>query len=339
MKEAEFYELLDPQEGIIQCNLCYHHCRIKENKCGLCRVRENHQGHLYSLAYGKLISENVDPIEKKPIFHLLPGSLSFSIATVGCNFRCQHCQNYDISQYQRKNQEPLPGHNRTPQQVVDSALQHGCKSISYTYIEPTIFLEFAYETAVLAHKAGLKNIFVSNGYTSPEATRKFAPYLDANNIDLKAFTEKFYHEICGAKLAPVLNTIKLMKELGVWIEVTTLIIPGWNDSSQELRQIAEFIKSVDANIPWHVTRFYPTYKMTNRPATPVETLRRARQIGLEVGLSYVYEGNVLGEDGESTYCPGCGKIVIGRTGFKTYSSNLLDGACGACLTPLAGIFQ
>jgi len=339
MHEADFYEPLNTEKNSLQCNLCNHYCRINEGNFGICRVRENHDGRLFSLVYGKLISENTDPIEKKPIFHLLPGSRSFSIATVGCNFRCRHCQNYDISQFPRQFSEVPPGRNRTPQQVVDDALRYDCKSISYTYIEPTIFFEFVYDTAVLAHEAGLKNIFVSNGYTSPEATRKIAPYLDANNIDLKGFTEKFYHQVCGAKLAPVLDTIRLMKELGVWVEVTTLIIPGWNDSDQELRQIAEFIKEVDANIPWHVTRFYPTYKMTDRPATPVETLRRARQIGLDVGLVYVYEGNVPGEGGENTYCPGCGEIIIQRTGFLADTSNLHNGGCRACKRPLAGIFS
>ena len=338
MKEAEFYETIDRESGLVRCNLCNHRCRIKNNGCGICRVRENRDGHLVSLVYGHLISENVDPIEKKPIFHLLPGSLSMSIATVGCNFRCLHCQNYDISQYPRQNGELPPGRTRTPQQVVEAALRLGCKSISYTYIEPTIFFEFAYETAALAREAGLKNIFVSNGYTSAEATRKLAPVLDANNIDLKAFTEKFYKDVCGARLAPVLATIRLMKELGVWVEVTTLIIPGWNDSDQELRAMAEFIKDVDPTMPWHVTRFHPTYKMTDRPATPVATLRRARDIGLEAGLDYVYEGNVPGEGGENTYCPGCGEVIIRRFGFQANTDNLLNGACRNCHRPLAGIF-
>ncbi len=339
MREAEFYNIIDPSQNTIQCHLCNHHCRIKDGHIGLCRVRENRGGRLYSMVYGKLISENVDPIEKKPIFHLLPGSLSFSIATVGCNFRCLHCQNYDISQYPRQPAATPPGTDRTPRQVVDAALRHGCKSISYTYIEPTIFFEFAYETAVLARESGLKNIFVSNGYTSPTATKKLAPYLDANNIDLKGFTEKFYHEVCGAKLAPVLDTIRLMHDLGVWVEVTTLIIPGWNDSDRELREIAEFIKGISIDIPWHVTRFHPTYKMTDRPATPVETLRRARQIGLDCGLNHVYEGNVPGEGGENTFCPGCGEIVIRRHGFMADAGNLLNGACRACQRPLAGIFD
>ncbi len=338
MKEADFYEVTDPASGQIRCDLCNHRCRIPKGGCGICRVRENRDGRLVSLVYGQLVSENVDPIEKKPLFHLLPGTLSFSVATVGCNFRCRHCQNYDISQYPHLNGELPPGLGRTPQQVVESALRQGCRSISYTYVEPTVFFEFAYETAVLAREAGLKNIFVSNGYTSAEATRKLAPYLDANNIDLKAFTDKFYREVCGARLAPVLDTIRLMKELGVWVEVTTLVIPGWNDSNQELRAIAEFIRGIDPAMPWHVTRFHPTFKMTDRLPTPVTTLRRARDIGLAAGLDYVYEGNVPGEGGENTYCPACGEVVIGRIGYRTDTANLDQGVCRACRRPLAGIF-
>lgn len=337
MREADYYTGLDNKQ--VQCFLCSHRCKIKESKRGICQVRENRDGKLYSLVYGRLVSENVDPIEKKPLFHLLPGSLSYSIATVGCNFRCQHCQNFEISQYPLFSPgAPIPGAQRTPTEVVAAALASGCKSIAYTYIEPTIFMEFAYETAVLAREAGLKNVFVSNGYTTAEATRHLAPYLDGNNIDLKAFTEKFYHEVCGAKLAPVLDTIRLMKELGVWVEVTTLVIPGWNDSDQELRDIALFLKNVDPDIPWHVTRFHPTFKMTDRPATPIATLRRARDIGRQAGLTYVYEGNVTGEGGENTFCPACGQVVIERLGFSIRATALRDDSCQHCGHRLAGIF-
>jgi len=302
-------------------------------------VRENRDGVLYSLNYGKLISRNIDPIEKKPLFHLLPGSLSYSIATVGCNFRCQHCQNYDISQYPRLHGGTIVGNDATPEEIVVSAQEHGCRSISYTYIEPTIFFEFAYDCAQLAYENGIKNVFVSNGYTSPEATRKIAPFLDGNNIDLKAFTDKFYREVCGAKLGPVLDTINLMKELGVWVEITTLVIPGWNDSDSELQEIARFIKSVDPEMPWHVTRFHPTFKMTDRGATPVPTLQRARQIGIAEGLKYVFVGNIPGEDGESTICPQCKKTVLERMGFTMVSQNLAGGKCGNCGQPIAGVFQ
>jgi len=338
MKRADFQRIIDEEKKNVECFLCAHNCHIKKGKRGLCQVRENRDGVLYSLNYGRLISRNIDPIEKKPLFHLLPGSLSYSIATVGCNFRCSHCQNYDISQYPKLHSGAIIGNDATPEEIVSAAQKHGCRSISYTYIEPTIFFEFAYDCAQLAHESGIKNVFVSNGYTSPEATRKIAPFLDGNNIDLKAFTDKFYREVCGAKLGPVLDTISLMKELGVWVEVTTLVIPGWNDSDSELQEIARFIKGVDPEMPWHVSRFHPTYKMTDRGATPVSTLQRARQIGMAEGLKYVFVGNIPGEDGENTICPQCGGTVFERMGFTMMSQNLTGGNCGNCGQSIAGVF-
>jgi len=337
MKRADFQRPIDKDKKNVECFLCAHNCHIKDGKRGICQVRENRDGILYSLVYGRLVSQNVDPIEKKPLFHFLPGSLSYSIATVGCNFRCSHCQNYDISQYPRRHEGAVIGNNSSPEQVVAAAQDYGCQSISYTYIEPTIFFEFAYDCAQLAHKKGIKNIFVSNGYTGPEATRKIAPYLDGNNIDLKAFTDKFYREVCGARLTPVLDTIRLMKELGVWVEVTTLVISGWNDSDNELQQIARFIKGIDPEMPWHVTRFHPTFKMTDREATPPSTLQRARAIGLSEGLINVFVGNIPGDGGENTICPNCKKSVIERMGFSIVSQNLKYGKCGYCGEPIAGV--
>jgi pyruvate formate lyase activating enzyme len=334
MKEAMFYEKLDEKK--VRCFLCGHHCHIKEGKRGICSVRKNMDGTLYSLVYGKVISMNVDPIEKKPLFHFLPASTSFSIATVGCNFRCEHCQNSEISQYPREH-EDIPGRSVTPEDIVEAAAVSGCESISYTYTEPTIFFEFAYDCAKLAHQKGIKNVFVSNGYTSPEATRTIAPYLDGNNIDLKG-NDDFYKEICGARLEPVKETIRLMKELGVWVEVTTLIIPDHNDSDKDLRDIAEFLASVDPSIPWHVTQFYPTYHLTDKPKTSVKTLRRAREIGFEAGLKYVYEGNVPGEGGENTYCPNCRELLIGRFGFRIGEIRMLDGKCLKCGTEIKGLW-
>jgi len=339
MKIADFQRVLNGEKKTAECYLCSHRCHIKDGRRGICQVRENREGVLYSLVYEKLISQNVDPIEKKPLFHLLPGSLSYSIATVGCNFRCSHCQNYDISQYPRMHDGAVIGTSVTPEQVATSAQEYGCQSISYTYIEPTIFFEFAYECAQLAHERGIKNVFVSNGYTSPEATKKIAPFLDGNNIDLKAFTDKFYREVCGAKLAPVLETIELMKEHGVWVEVTTLVIPGWNDTDSELKEIAKFIKGIDPEMPWHVTRFHPTFKMTDRGATPSSTLQRARQIGIAEGLKYVFVGNIPGEDGENTICPQCGEKVVERMGFSIMSQNLANGKCGNCGYSIAGVFR
>jgi pyruvate formate lyase activating enzyme len=291
-----------------------------------------------TLVYDRVIAQNVDPIEKKPLFQFLPGSFSYSIATPGCNFRCKHCQNADISQLPRDRAEMIPGEAVSPQLLVTSAARHRCASISYTYTEPTIFFELAYDTAKLARKAGLRNIFVTNGYITPEALREIAPYLDAANIDLKGFTDEFYRTICGARLQPVLDSIRLYKELGIWIEITTLVIPGHNDSEQELRGIADFIRSVGADVPWHVTRFHPTYKLIDQPRTPLATLKRARQIGRDAGLRYVYEGNIPGE-GEETFCWNCGKPVVKRYGFSVAENNMTAGACKNCQTKIDGVWQ
>lgn len=337
MKEAMLYEKIAAQNGEkrVKCHLCNHYCTISPGKRGICASRENRDGTLYTLVYGKVIARHIDPIEKKPLFHFYPGSRSYSIATVGCNFRCLHCQNYEISQYPKEYPD-IPGEDMTPEQVVSEAELTGCKSISYTYTEPTIFFEFAYDCARLAHEKGIKNVFVSNGYTSQEATRLIVPYLDGNNIDLKG-DDNFYKKIAGAKLQPVLDTIKLMKELGVWVEVTTLIIPTYNDSEEFLKWTSEFVKSVDPAMPWHVTQFYPTYKLTDQPRTPIKTLRMARDIGLKAGLKYVYEGNVPGEGGENTYCPSCGELLIERFGFSLTTIKMKNSKCSKCGAQIDGI--
>ncbi|MCL4456016.1 MAG: AmmeMemoRadiSam system radical SAM enzyme [Nitrospirae bacterium] len=333
MKEAILYE--KKESGKVKCRLCSQYCSISPGKRGICAVRENKDGTLYTLVYGKIVARHIDPIEKKPLFHFHPGSRSYSIATVGCNLRCLHCQNYDISQYPKQHPD-IPGEDMTPEQVVQEAELAGCKSISYTYTEPTIFMEFAYDCARLAHEKGIKNVFVSNGFSSPDATKLIAPYLDANNIDLKG-DDDFYKKVAGARLQPVLDTIKLMKELGVWVEITTLIIPDYNDSKEFLKWVAEFIKSIDIAMPWHVTQFYPTYKLLDKPRTPLKTLRTAREIGLKAGLKYVYEGNVPGEGGESTYCHSCGELLIERFGFSLTTINMKDSKCRKCGVQIDGI--
>ena len=256
---------------------------------------------------------------------------------MGCNFRCKHCQNFDISQYPHEHGGEIVGQGCTPERIVAAAEAAGCETIAYTYTEPTIFYEFAYDTAILAQKEGIKNVFVSNGYMSPEAARQIGPYLDAINIDLKAFTDKFYKEVCGARLKPVLRMVQLMKELGVWVEVTTLIIPGLNDDDQELHDIARFVKSIGPDTPWHVTQFYPTYKLLDRPRTPVATLRRAREIGMKEGLRYVYEGNLPGEGGENTYCSACGALLLERCGLTLIGNRLRDGKCPECGSRIDGV--
>jgi len=334
MKEAMFYE--QESGGQVRCGLCRFRCLISDGARGNCAVRENRGGILYSLVYGKLCAEHVDPIEKKPLFHVMPGSRSYSIATVGCNFHCRHCQNYTISQVDRD--APIRGAEQTPQEIVQRALDSECRSISYTYTEPTIFYEFAYDTARLAREAGLKNIFVTNGYISREALATIAPFLDAANIDLKGFSEEFYRDIVHARLSEVLDSIVEYRRQGVWLELTTLIIPGLNDSEAELQGIAEFIvANLGIDTPWHVSQFYPTYKLTDRPRTPVATLRRARDIGRSAGLRYVYEGNVPGEGGENTYCPSCSSVLIKRYGYVIETDRICNGACPDCGAAIAGI--
>lgn len=337
MKEALFYT--KGESGSVDCGLCRFRCRIGEGRRGICGVRENRGGILYSLVYGKAVAEQVDPIEKKPLFHFLPGSSSYSVATMGCNFRCLHCQNYNISQACREG-IGVAGNALTPGEIVSRAGIAGCRSISYTYTEPTIFFEYAYDTAVLAHRSGISNVFVTNGYITPEALAFIRPFLDAANIDLKGFTDKFYREIVGADLAGVLDCIRDYKRSGIWIELTTLVIPGLNDSDEELAAIARFIADEIGNeTPWHVSRFYPTYRLTDRPVTPVATLRRARQIGIAAGLRYVYEGNVPGEGGENTYCPGCREPLITRNGYLIEESSVRDGKCPECGSVLEGVWE
>jgi pyruvate formate lyase activating enzyme len=336
MQEARFYEKVG--EGKVLCHLCAHECKIDPGKRGLCHVRENQEGTLYSLVYGMVVAENIDPIEKKPLFHFLPGSRSYSIATAGCNFMCMHCQNYDISQYSKRHAGRIPGMARTPEAIVQEAKANRCASISYTYTEPTIFMEFAQDTARLAKGQGIRNVFVSNGFMTEESATALAEVIDGDNIDLKSFRDDFYRKVCKARLQPVLDTIQRAKQLGVWIEVTTLVIPGLNDSREELTEIAQFLKGVGPEIPWHVSAFYPTHQMLDRPRTPAQTLLMARDIGLEAGLRYVYTGNIPGQGGENTYCYGCGELVIERLGYAIKGFILQDGKCPKCQAAIDGVW-
>ncbi len=337
MKEALFYEKIERSR--VRCGLCRFRCLIEDGRRGLCGVRENRGGILFSLVYGRAVAQQVDPVEKKPLFHYLPGSSSFSVATVGCNFRCLHCQNYGIA-HAAHGGGPIPGRDLAPEKIVAQALAAGCSSISYTYTEPTVFYEYAYDTAVLAHRAGLRNIFVTNGYITEEALTFIQPYLDAANIDLKGFTREFYRETVSASLEEVLDSIRAYKRLGIWIELTTLVIPGRNDSDDELTAIARFIaEEVGVETPWHVSRFHPAYKLTDLRPTPVATLRRALEIGISAGLKYVYEGNVPGEGGENTFCPSCKRPVIRRFGFAIESCDLQNGKCASCGHPIEGVWE
>jgi len=325
------------KDGYVRCALCANRCRIAPGARGICGVRENREGTLLSLVYGKIVAEHVDPVEKKPLFHVLPGSRTYSIATAGCNFHCTFCQNSDISQMPRERGE-IAGRLATPAQIVERAVQTESRSISYTYTEPTIFFEFALDTAKIAVEKKLKNIFVTNGFMTPDMVKMVSPYLHAANVDLKSFRDDFYIRQCGGRLQPVLDSLRAMKELGIWVEVTTLLIPGLNDSDEEMKDIASFIASLGRETPWHVSRFHPQYLMTDRPATPTSSIRRAVEIGKSAGLKYVYSGNLPGNNGENTYCSGCGKLLIGRYGFSIEKFNLRGAACPHCETPLEGIF-
>jgi len=333
MKEALFYE--KGKEDSVRCHLCHHRCVIGLGQRGLCGVRENRDGVLLSLVYGQLVAENVDPVEKKPLYHFQPGTRSYSISTVGCNFKCLHCQNHHISQYPMEHNGAIAGRARTPDDIVSAAGRKQCASISYTYVEPTIFYEFTKDCSELAHKNNMKNIYVSNGYMCPEVTRELASFIDGINIDIKSMSEQFYHNVCKARLQPVLDNVKLFYTLGVWLEVTTLIIPGLNDGEEELRQVATFIADIDPNIPWHISAFYPTYKMMDRSPTTIEHLNLAFRVGKDVGLHYVYMGNVAGA-GATTYCPGCGSPVVERSGFDIENRGLRDGRCLECNAVIAG---
>ncbi|MGB9698452.1 MAG: AmmeMemoRadiSam system radical SAM enzyme [Thermodesulfobacteriota bacterium] len=334
MKEALLYEKLP--EGRVRCHLCHHRCLINEGQRGVCRVRENREGTLYTLVYGQLISRNVDPIEKKPMFHFAPGTRSFSIATVGCNFRCDFCQNYEISQMP-KDQKRIMGEEVAPEEIVALAKRRGCQTISYTYTEPTIFFEYALEIAQLATKEGLKNIFVTNGYMTSETLKTIHPHLHGANVDLKSFREEFYQQRCGAKLAGVLESLRVMKNLGIWVEITTLLIPGLNDDQDELRDIAKFIFSLGQETPWHISRFHPMYRLLDRPPTPVRSLERAREIGMEIGLRYVYTGNVPGDVGEDTFCYQCGSLLIDRFGFQILKYQIKENKCYKCGAKIDGV--
>ena len=336
MKEAYLYEKLEG--GKVKCSLCSHRCMIKEGSKGICGVRENSGGILRTLVYGKIIASHVDPIEKKPLFHFLPGTKSYSIATVGCNFRCRFCQNSDISQMPADFNR-IMGDDMTPDQLVKEAKASGSSTIAYTYTEPTIYYELALDTARLAASSGIGNVFVSNGYMTAECLQDIGRTLHAANVDLKAYSDSFYREQCGARLEPVLKSIGKMAETGVWLEVTTLLIPGLNDSEKELREIAGFLARQDPGIPWHISRFHPTYRLTDRDATPARIIQRARDIGYEAGLRYVYTGNLPGDEGEKTFCHGCHALLIDRFGFSIRKNVIRDGKCPQCGTETPGIWS
>jgi len=333
-KEAMLYKKLSDNK--VECDLCSHHCVIPESKYGFCGMRKNESGALYTFAYGDVITSHVDPIEKKPLYHFLPGTYAYSIATIGCNFRCGFCQNWQISQVSARDGASST-YELKPEEVVREAKKANCKSISYTYTEPTVFFEYAFDTAKIAKKAGLYNTFVTNGYMTKDALDKIKDYLDGCNVDLKSYSEKTYKEICKASLKPVLESIQHMKKLGMWVEVTTLVVPGLNDSDEELQKIAKFIKETGNEIPWHISRFHPDYRYKDAHPTPLDTLKKAEAIGKKAGLKYVYLGNVA--ENINTVCASCGSILIERSGYSILLKKIKKNTCANCGKEVEGIWQ
>ena len=353
LHEALLYERQTDRSVV--CTACKMYCRIKPDRIGICGVRVNKGGKLYSLVYGKASAVHIDPVEKKPLYHFLPGSEIFSLGTVGCNFGCSFCQNWNISQVTRDLRKKLAkekrfgdielemtgfGYALPPDRIVEICKGKKLPAIAYTYNEPVIFFDYLFDTARLAHSEGIRSVFVSNGYESVEAMELMHPYLAAMNIDLKSFSDMFYTRLCKAKLQPVLDTISYVHALGIWLEITTLVIPGQNDSDEELNQIAEFIASVDTNIPWHVSAFYPGYQMKDTKPTPAATLSRAYDIGKRNGIKYMYTGNIVDDKRSCTYCPGCGKTLVRRSGYRTeITASFRNGMCTNCKEKITGVWN
>ena len=321
----------------LKCLRCPNECTIKEGELGDCHNHLNYNGKLYTIAYGNPCAVHIDPIEKKPLLHFLPESRAFSIATAGCNLACLNCQNWSISQ---KSPRETRNFDLMPDKVVEAAIKNNCESIAYTYSEPITFYEYTYDTAILARNAGIKNVLVSAGYINEEPMRKLASVIDAANIDLKSFKDSIYLKLNAGKLEPVLRTLKILNEMGVWLEITNLIVPGWTDDFDMIKEMCEWLyKNGFADNPLHFSRFQPIYKLTQLPPTPLSTLTKAREIALDAGIKYVYIGNVPGTEAENTFCPNCNKIIMKRRGYRILSNHIINGKCEYCDEPVAGVWK
>ncbi len=332
-KESPYYTVTP--RGV-KCQICPNLCILKEGQESICRNHVVKGEKLYSIAYGNPCAVHVEPVEKKPLFHFLPATRTFSIATAGCNFACLNCQNWEISQVSPKDTRNT---DLMPAAVVSGALENNCRSISYTYSEPVTFYEYMYDTAKLARARGLKNIMVSNGYINEKPLRDLAGYIDAVNIDLKAFREETYSKLTGGSLQPVLNTLKILKENNVWIEITNLVVPSWTDDPAMITAMCQWLADQGfSGYPLHFSRFFPLYKLTSLPYTPENVLFRARETALKAGMKYVYIGNVPGTTASDTRCPHCGKVVVGRKGYTITENRLKNGCCGFCGTSVSGVW-
>ncbi|RKX68962.1 AmmeMemoRadiSam system radical SAM enzyme [candidate division WOR-3 bacterium] len=338
-KEARYYRSM--KDGKVQCQLCPHGCIVPKGRRGLCRVRENRDGRYFTLVYGNPCAVHLDPIEKKPLFHFLPGTTALSIATAGCNFSCKYCQNWEISQARPEDTVNI---KTSPSEIVDLALRRRSlfksHTIAYTYTEPSIFYEFMLDTARLAKKRGIRNIYHSNGFLREEPLKELCHYLDGANIDLKSFREEFYNDICGGSLKPVLNTLKTLRKQGVHLEVTNLVVPTLNDGDDEIRDLSRWIiDNLGSETPVHFSRFYPMYRLTQLTPTPVETLRRVVELAKGEGLKFVYMGNVPNNEFEDTYCPNCGRVLINRRGYQILSNRIKGGKCSYCGREIPGVWS
>lgn len=335
LHEAKFYEPL--AGGRIRCTLCPRGCIVADKGRGYCRVRENRGGKYYSLVYGRPCSVHLDPIEKKPFFHVYPGTKAYSLATVGCNICCKFCQNWDISQ---ASPEDVKVAFRSPEEIAGAAVKANARTIAYTYSEPVVFCEYMTDCAREGRKAGVESVMVSNGFISAEALKSLFPVLKAIKIDLKAFTQSFYADICEGQLQPVLDTLKRLAGSGVWYEIVVLLIPSLNDSTDEIKRMSEWIvKELGQNVPLHFSRYHPMYKLRNIAPTPVDTLRRARQTAVDQGINFVYIGNVPGEESQNTICPFCKAMLIRRYQYSILENNITAGHCKKCGKPIPGVWD
>jgi pyruvate formate lyase activating enzyme len=334
-KEARYYTKLD--DGAVQCTLCPWRCVVGNGKRGHCDVRENRRGIYYSLVYGRIAANHRDPIEKKPLFHFMPGTEAFSLATAGCNVDCKFCQNWELAQ---RRPEDIFSAAFTPEEIVEQALKYNCQSVAYTYNEPTVFTEFIIDTAAEARRQGVKSAVISNGYILKEPLLDLCRVVDAYKVDLKAFTESYYRDVVGGQLKPVLETLVTLKSQNVWTEIVYLTVPTLNDDISTVKDMVKWIlHELGPDVPLHFSRFYPQYRLRNLPPTPIPTLEKLRTIGMDGGLNYVYLGNVPGHQGENTTCPNCGETLIGRMGYQIFKKHIKDGKCDFCKHPIPGVWS